>query len=317
MRILLTSCFFFIILFSGCATVPQTILLGEHGCPKLELDEQKQLKTDLSSEIQLGMSEEDIRNIMKSEPVAYLPKNDQGFSWLRWYYSRETIKGLEWKCVSICADFKFVNGKLVGYAAGGSHGDCEWTPEVQWTLFKITQPILTMHIDKKYNRQYYFNDDNKAYAIGERGRIVDYWEGTTVHYKETQLKDGHYRVYADKRYCDIPNDCEYLGYWNGSFHYRNLNSKPIMLQNIGSNNLMPPLPNTPTIPTPPTVQPAYPQMPSQPPLQPNPVVRPTSPTRQSTRPNVKMPNFKRTCPKHGEYDGRAGGCPACRGTINW
>ena len=30
------------------------------------------------------------------------------------------------------------------------------------------------------------------------------------------------------------------------------------------------------------------------------------------------PNFKRWCPKHGEWDGRfSAGCPACRATINW
>lgn len=39
-------------------------------------------------------------------------------------------------------------------------------------------------------------------------------------------------------------------------------------------------------------------------------------TPQTTQPRP-APNFKRLCPKHGEYDMRSGGCPACRGTINW
>ncbi|MBR6058128.1 MAG: hypothetical protein IKP58_08185 [Victivallales bacterium] len=301
-----------ILLLSGCAMVPNTVLLGEHGCPKLELNEQNKVKTDLSAEFQFGMTEEDVRNIMKSEPIAYLPKNEQDVSWLRWYYSRETIKGQQWKCLSICADFKFVNGKLVGYAAGdGPKGDCNWSPEIRWTLFKITQPILTRHIDQKINRQMYFNDENYAYVWSTRGRIVDYWEGTTVHFKEEQLKDGYYRVHANKSYCDIPNNCEYLGYWNGAFHYRNLNSSTIILQNTGLNNPNPPLVNTPTIPT-------HPPMQSQP-MQANPVAHPqtTTPVKHSPQQNIKSPNFKRICPKHGEYDMRAGGCPACRGTINW
>ena len=158
-----------ILLLSGCAMVPNTVLLGEHGCPKLELNEQNKVKTDLSAEFRFGMTEEDVRNIMKSEPIAYLPKNEQDVSWLRWYYSRETIKGQQWKCLSICADFKFVNGKLVGYAAGdGPKGDCNWSPEIRWTLFKITQPILTRHIDQKINRQMYFNDEMLSNEITSR-----------------------------------------------------------------------------------------------------------------------------------------------------
>lgn len=325
-------CVLAVVFHSGCTS---TILLGEHGCQRLNFSSRNQ--NTLVQSIHCGMSGEQIIEIMEGDPNVFIPPNDKKISWFFYLFVQEKRRNNIFMYFGRQAYFKFIDNKLVGYNISGYGkpeaivGDLkDIDEEANWKINKYSKVNYTLIIDQLNELKYFFNDELKLFVKGRIDQEIDYWEGGVAHFKVTEVKPGFKRIYADNKYCDIPENAEFRGYRDGTFHYfvphsgmqtqsNDINQAMLLQsQQVQQMKQMQQMQQLHQMQQEHQKQQKqqmrqanHPQ-PSRPP-QPLQAAPATSRRTNASHSGKPAPNFKRSCEKHGEWDTRfSAGCPACR-----
>ena len=172
----------------------------------------------------IGQTEQEVAEIMKCPPVSryYNPKT--GISECFWFYAKtqtDKMGIVQYNGQVNC--FKFRDGKLIGvklnnpnYMFGDTKDD---DPDALWFYTKNASAKAWSQYNRLVGMKFFYNDKEQCYVHDKNTRVVDYWDGTTCHWKIGKCKVGYYRFHSPDNvyFIDVPNDknCEYIG--NGRF----------------------------------------------------------------------------------------------------